>query len=116
LLPLPLSSSLPASLIAIAITHIVAIALVAIACLPHLPSPSLSHTTLVANAMALAALALVVARHPHSSLPLLPLLSLLLSSTSAVLSHCLLLPAIVVVWLSTVFCQPPPTFDAPIAS
>jgi hypothetical protein len=51
----------------------VAIALVAIArpppsspsLLPPLPSPSLSHATLVANAMACAALAIFVDRHPH---------------------------------------------------
>jgi hypothetical protein len=50
-----------------------AIALVAIACLPPLspllllplPLPSLLHTTLVADTMAHAALALFVNRHPH---------------------------------------------------
>jgi hypothetical protein len=77
LLPLPLASLSPASLVAITITHIIAfantIALIAIArlspslplLLPPLPLPSLLHATLVANAMAHATLTLFIARHPH---------------------------------------------------
>jgi hypothetical protein len=64
-----LSSSLSPSFIAVAITHIVAIALIAIVQPPPLPSPSLLHATLVGKAMALATLALFAARHPHSPLP-----------------------------------------------
>jgi hypothetical protein len=41
----------------------------------------LLHTTLIANAMALATLSLFVTRHPYSPSPLLPLPSLLLPST-----------------------------------
>jgi hypothetical protein len=69
---------LPASIIAITIAHVGAIAVdIAIAIgaiarplpsspLPSLlsPSPSSSHATLVANAMTLATLALLVAQHP----------------------------------------------------
>jgi hypothetical protein len=86
LLALPLPSSLPPSLIYVAIANVAAVAvtiansLVAVAHLPPLlplpslllPLPSLLHTTLVTNAMALADLALFVARHPHSPSPLLP--------------------------------------------
>jgi hypothetical protein len=80
LLPLTLPSLLPASLFAIAITHIVAftitITLVVInhppplspSLLPPKPLLSLSHSTLVADAVALfVALALFATRHsyPH---------------------------------------------------
>jgi hypothetical protein len=106
---------LPSGLIALTIAYILDIALIAIACLPPLPSPSMLHATLVTNAMALAALALFVACHPHSPSLLLPLPSSLLPSISAARSHHLLLPAIMVVWLSTLSHQPPPTFDAPVA-
>jgi hypothetical protein len=123
--PSPLSSLLPASLIAISISYIVAIVLVAVASLPPssplpsllLPSPSLLHdATLIANNMALAALALFVTHHLHSPSPLLPLPSLLLPSTSAACSRFLSSPAIVVLLSSMLSCQPPPPFDTPIAS
>jgi hypothetical protein len=68
---------------AAATAHIVAIALVAVACLPSLPSPSLSHAIPVANAMALATLALFDAHHPYSPSPFLPSPSSLLPLTSA---------------------------------
>jgi hypothetical protein len=66
---LTLSCQPPPALFAFSI----AIALVAVACLPPLlpsllpplPLPSFLHATLVSNAMACAALALFVDRHPH---------------------------------------------------
>jgi hypothetical protein len=114
---------LPANLIAIAIAHIVAIALVAIACpppsLPALVAVAITlflYATLIADATAHAAIALFDVCHPHSPLPLPPLRSLLLPSTSAACSGQLSLPASVVLWSSMLSCQPPHTFDAPVAS
>ncbi len=80
LLPLSLLFLLPTTLVAvtIAIAHVltiaVPIAIVTIACLPPLfPSPSMLHTTLVADAITLAALAisLFIAHHlcHHCHLP-----------------------------------------------
>jgi hypothetical protein len=73
-----LSSLLPASLVTVAINHVVAvtvaIVLVAVNCLPPSlpslfppkPSLSLSHSTLVANAITrFIPLALFVTRHPY---------------------------------------------------
>ncbi len=86
-------------------------------CLPAiLPSPSLLHTTPIANAMALAAHAIIVAHHLHSPSPFPPLPSSLLPLKSAARSHCSSLPVIVVLWSSTLSCQPSPTFNVPVAS
>jgi hypothetical protein len=82
----------------------------------RLPLPSLSHTTLITNAMALAALTLFVAHHPHSPSPLTPLPSLLLPSSSVACSCHLLSPAIVVMWLLMLSCHPPPAFNGPVNS
>jgi hypothetical protein len=101
---------------AAAAAHIVTIALVAVACLPSLPSPSLLHTTPVTNTMAIAALALFVARHPHSPSPFPPSPSSSLPLTSAACSHCLLSPVIIVLWSLTLSCQPSLTFNTPVAS
>ncbi len=77
LLPLPLPSLSPTHLAAVTIAHIVAvavtIALAAVACpppslpllMPLLPLPSSLHATIVANGMALSALALFVSHHLH---------------------------------------------------
>jgi hypothetical protein len=112
-----MSSAAAAAAIAAIAAHIIAIGLVAIACPPSLPSPSLLHaTTPIANAMALAAPALFVAHHPHSPSPFPPSPSLLLPLTSAARSGHSSLLAVVVLWSSMLSLQPPPTLNAPVAS
>jgi hypothetical protein len=66
--------------------------------------------------MVLAALAIFVAHHPHSPSLLALSPSLLLPSSSAACSHCLLLATAVIVWSLTLSCQPLPAFDAPVAN